>query len=147
MNGLGLSIHFCSRRNLIKQKVLLRLRKENQGLHLGWLTANQGHGYGCSPTWLLCKVCNYPPVCQRQGKKISSCRCLASPFKKDLLDVSSYRCIELTSEVRFINKNEIRKYILGPLHAGTCLMLSKKRWQAKNLQINWGLGEDIKGDW
>lgn len=39
---------------------------------------------------------------------------------------SPYHCFTLTPKVRFINKNEIRNYILGLLHAVTCLMLGKE---------------------
>lgn len=121
--------------------MLLRLGKKKHGLHLGWLTAN----------WSIVNrdTANrvFPHVCSVKFAII--CWCVSSRGGKDqavvaLLHVkdpfnaarpSPYRRIKLTSKVGFINKNEIRNYISGLLHALTCLVLGK-RDDKQNLQIN-----------
>lgn len=74
-------------------------------------------------------------MCQQQRRKDQAVVVLLrvkDPF--NVVRPSPYRCIRLTSKVRFINKNEIRNYILGLLHAVTCLVLDK-RDDKQNLQI------------
>lgn len=117
--------------------VLLGLERNTQSPPwlANWSTANRDMAnsvfpHVCSVKFVIIHLC----VSSRRRKDQAVGAFLRVKYPFNVAHPSPYHCIKLTSKVRFINKNEIRNYSLDPLHAVTCLVLSKKD-DKQNLQI------------
>lgn len=136
------------KRNLTKQRCCLGWEKNIRPPPwlANWNTANRDTAnsvfpYVCSVKFVILCLCFSSRV--RKDQAVVALYSVKYPFS--VAQPSPYHCIKLTSKARFINKNKIRNYSLGPLHAVTCLVLSKKD-DKQNSQIKWIFGKEIKRD-